>query len=80
MSPRAMEIKTKINKWDLIKLKPFAQQRKPQTKQKDNPQNGRKYSQTMQLTGISLQNLQTAHVAQCPKNKQPNQIMGRRLK
>ena len=28
-SPRVMEIKTKINKWDLIKLKGFAQQRKP---------------------------------------------------
>ena len=27
--PRVMEIKTKINKWDLIKLKSFAQQRKP---------------------------------------------------
>ena len=29
-SPKAIEIKTKINKWDLIKLKQaFAQQRKP---------------------------------------------------
>ena len=27
--PREMEIKTKINKWDLMKLKTFAQQRKP---------------------------------------------------
>ena len=26
--PRVMEIKTKINKWDLIKLKTLAQQRK----------------------------------------------------
>ena len=26
--PREMEIKTKINKWDLIKLKTFAQQKK----------------------------------------------------
>ena len=39
---RVMEIKTKINKWDLIKLKAFAQQRKLQTKLKDNPQNWRK--------------------------------------
>ena len=30
--PRIMTIKTKINKWDLIKLKSFAQQGKPQTK------------------------------------------------
>ena len=28
-APREMEIKTQINKWDLIKLKNFAQQRKP---------------------------------------------------
>ena len=27
-SPRVIEIKTKVNKWDLIKLKAFAQQRK----------------------------------------------------
>ena len=27
--PREMEIKTKINKWDLMKIKTFAQQRKP---------------------------------------------------
>ena len=26
--PRVMEIKTKVNKWDLIKLTAFAQQRK----------------------------------------------------
>ena len=30
--PRGMEIKTKINKWDLIKLKAFTQQRKLQTR------------------------------------------------
>ena len=45
--PRVTEIKTKINKWD---LKAFAQQRKPYTRQKDNPQNGRKYLQMKQLT------------------------------
>ena len=27
--PRVMEIKTKINKWNLIKLKAFEQQKKP---------------------------------------------------
>ena len=48
--PLEMEIKTKIHKWDLMKLKSFAQQRKPQTRQKDNPQNGRKYLQMKQLT------------------------------
>ena len=28
-SPKAIELKPKINKWDLIKLPTFAQQRKP---------------------------------------------------
>ena len=28
-APREMEIKTKVNKWDLMKLKSFSQQRKP---------------------------------------------------
>ena len=28
LSPRVMETKTKINKWNLIKLKSFTQQRK----------------------------------------------------
>ena len=46
-SPKATEIKAKINQWDLIKLilhskrnqKDFAQQRKPKRNQKDNLQN-----------------------------------------
>ena len=46
-SPRVMEIKTKINKRDLIDLKSFSKQRKPQSKRKDNLQNGIKYSQMM---------------------------------
>ena len=44
-SPKAIEIKAKIYKYDLIKLKVFAQQSKPSIKQKDNLLNGRKYLQ-----------------------------------
>ena len=40
--PRVMEIKTKINKWDLIELKSFCTAKKTISKMKDNPQNGRK--------------------------------------
>ena len=48
MSPKAIEIKTKINKWDLIKLTSFGQQRKPvkqtnkQTNKKKQPKEGEK--------------------------------------
>ena len=38
--PRVMDIKTKINKWDLIKLKSFCTAK--ETRLKDNPQNRRK--------------------------------------
>ena len=31
-SPRITEIKTKINKWDLMKLKSFCTEKKPSTK------------------------------------------------
>ena len=40
--PRVMEIKTKINKWDLIKLKHFCTAKETIIRWKDNPHNGRK--------------------------------------
>ena len=48
--PRVMEIKTKINKWDLMKLKSFCTARETINKTKGNPQNGRKCMQTNQQT------------------------------
>ena len=39
---RVMEIKVKVNKWDLIKPKSFCTAKGTISKVKDNPQNGRK--------------------------------------
>ena len=48
--PRELEIKTKINKWDLMQLKSFCTAKETVNKTKSNPQNGRKYLQTKQPT------------------------------
>ena len=39
--PREMELKTKINKWDLMKLKSFCTAMETINKMKGHPQNGR---------------------------------------
>ena len=48
--PREMEIKTKINKWDPVKLKTFCTAKETINKMQNTPENGRKYLQTKQLT------------------------------
>ena len=40
--PRVMETKTKVHKWDLIKLKSICTSKETISKVKENPQNGRK--------------------------------------
>ena len=40
--PRVTEIKMKVNKQDLIKLKSFCKAKETLSKGKDNPQNGKK--------------------------------------
>ena len=71
--------------WHLIKLKSFGTA-KETTKWEDNPQtNIKKYIEEnickrCDWQGISLQNLEPAHVAQYKKNKQPQSKMGKRPK
>ena len=49
LSPQARAAKAKVNKWHYIKLKSFAQQKKPSTKQKGNLLNERRYLQMIHL-------------------------------
>ena len=42
LAPRVMEIKAKINKWDLIKLKSFCTMKETISKVKRQPSSGRK--------------------------------------
>ena len=49
-SPKAIETNTKINKWNLIKLKSFFTANETINKTKRQPRNGRKYLQIKQLT------------------------------
>ena len=76
LSPRVMEIKTKINKWDLIKSFCIAKKTvyKKNTK---NLQNGRKYLQMMWITRDSSPKY-TNCLIELSVKKQPNQKMGRR--
>ena len=68
---RIMKNKTKINKWDLINLKAFSQQRKPSVKEKDNPQNGKNSCKRRTHTN----NLHSS----ISKNKQPNKKLAKDL-
>ena len=48
--PRVMEIKTKINKWDLMKLKSFCYTQEMTIKTKGQPSEWEKYLRTDQRT------------------------------
>ena len=84
--PRVKEIKTKVNKWDLIKLKSFCTAKETISKVKRQSSEWEKIIANETTTAaattqrINFQNMQTAHATQCQKNKQPNQKVGKRLK
>ena len=75
-SPKANETKTKINKWDLIKLKNLLHS-------KGNHQQNKKTTCGLRENickwcnwqAVNLQNIQTTHKTQRQKDKQPSQKM-----
>ena len=81
LPPSKMEIKTKINKWDLMKLKSLCTAKETINKTKRQTlRMGENICKQSNGQRIYLQNIQAAHEAQYRNNKQPNPKMGRRPK
>ena len=78
--PREMEIKTKINKWDLMKQKLLHSKGNHKQDEKTTLRMGENIYKRINRQRINLQNLQAAHAAQYHKNKQPIPKIGRRPK
>ena len=79
--PRLLEIKAKINKWDLIKTKSFCTTKEDISKVKRQPSEWEKIIAN-EATDKQLisKNIQATYAAQFQKNKQSNQKMGQRTK
>ena len=76
-----MEIKTKINKWDLMKLKSFCTAKETISKMKRQPSEWEKiFANEATDKGLISKIYQQFMQLNIKKNKQPNPKMGRRPK
>ena len=78
---RVMEIKTKVNNWNLIKLKSFCTAKETISKVKRQPSEWEKIiANETTDKGLISKIYKAAHTTQYEKNKQPNQKVGKRPK
>ena len=76
-----MKIKTKINKWDLIKLKSFCTAKETINKMKRKPTEWEKiFANDVTDKGLISKIYKQLMQLNIKKNKQPNQKLGRRSK
>ena len=64
-----MEIKAKINKWDIIKIKSFCTTKETLSKVKQQPSKWEKIITNEETDKINLKNIQATPAAQFQKNK-----------